>query len=56
MEKRRGGHLFMILMILLLIIGLVVLIWGAATYVKPLVPLRGPQFMLYNFLLGGLRA
>ena len=51
MEKRRGGHLFMIL-----IIGLVVLIWGAATYVKPLVPLRGPQFMLYNFLLGGLRA
>ena len=55
MEKRRGSHLFMILMILLLIIGLVVLFWGAATYVKPPAPLRGPYFMLYNFLLSGLR-
>ncbi len=55
MEKRRGGHLFLILMVLLLIVGLVVLIWGASTYVKPRVPFGGPQFMLWNFLLGDIR-
>ena len=55
MEKRRESHLFLVLMILLLIIGLVLLVWGAATYVKPRVPF-GPQFMLFEYMLRGLTA
>ena len=46
MDKRRGHSLFLLLMILLLIIGLVVLFWGAATYVKPRVPFGGPPVIL----------
>ncbi len=46
MDKRRGNPFLLILLILLLIIGLVVLFWGAATYVKPRVPFGGPPVIL----------
>ncbi len=52
MDKRRGNSLFLVAMILLLIIGLVVLFWGAATYVKPRVPFGGPLVMLRNLAAG----
>jgi hypothetical protein len=48
MDKRRGNPIFLVTMILLLIIGLVVLFWGAATYVKPRVPFGGPPAFLLN--------
>jgi hypothetical protein len=50
MEKRRGNPIFLVLMILLLIIGLVVLFWGAATYVKPRIPFGGPPAYLLNII------
>ena len=52
MEKRRGNLLWMILLVLLLIIGLIVLFWGAATYVKPRVPFGGPPQLLFNMIHG----
>lgn len=52
MDKRRGNSLFLVMMILLLIIGLVVLFWGAATYVKPRMPFGGPQVILQNMIAG----
>ena len=50
MEKKKGGNVFVILMILLLIIGLVVLFWGAATYVKPRFPFGGPLTLLRRII------
>ena len=48
MDKRRGSPIFLVAMILLLIIGLGVLFWGAATYVKPRIPFGGPPAFLLN--------
>jgi hypothetical protein len=48
MDKRRGSPIFLIMMILLLIIGMVVLFWGASTYVRPRVPFGGPPAFLLN--------
>jgi len=52
MDKRRGNSLFLVMMFLLLIIGLVVLFWGAATYVKPRVPFGGPSFSMQSITTG----
>lgn len=46
MHRRRGNPLFLILMILLLLIGIAVFIFGAATYVKPRHPFDGPSMYL----------
>ncbi len=46
MDKRRGNSFFLAMMVILLIIGLVVLFWGAATYVRPRVPFGGPPFTI----------
>lgn len=52
MDKRRGSSLFLVMMVLLLIIGLVVLFWGAATYVKPRMPFGGPSVILRDTIAG----
>ncbi len=52
MEKNRGHSVFLVMMVLLLVIGLVVLFWGAATYVKPRMPFLGPQVNLRMIISG----
>lgn len=51
MEKRRNIPILMILLVLLLVIGLVVFFWGAATYVKPRAPFGGPPVKLWNNII-----
>ncbi len=52
MDKRRSNSLFLMMMVLLLIFGLVLLFWGASTYVKPRVPFGGPPVNLRTMMTG----